>query len=366
MNVFVKLSLATFIICSSCDNKSIVEKAHSNHEKISLKPISQLVNLVHPSSGSSMYFGDSLPIRYSILNMDELDSIIIQSSGITKTLKYGIDSFNSVLLDFETVGRKTLRFKFYRDKEKQLITRDIDVFSDLVPKELSYEIVAEYPHDKDAYTQGLEFVGNDLFESVGQYGLSDFRKVDLFSGNVIKQKRISGEYFAEGLTFFNDKFYQLTWQKGMCFIYDKNMNLLHSRKLPFESEGWGLTHNDSCLIMSNGSSKIYFLDSETLMPFKTLDVYNNKGAVMDLNELEIIEGLLYANVYQTDEIVIVDLKTGRVESFINLTGLLNQKFVEKGHTDVLNGIAYNLLTKELYLTGKRWPFIYQIRSPLFE
>lgn len=368
MKIFLKITIGLFLLifCLSCDDTQKGDEEVPKKNTISLAPVNQLVDFLYPSTNSILSFNDSLVLKYTVTGKS-LDSVIIKldgevlfkAQGPSKTVK-------PIYVGFKTVGRKKIEFNFYQGKEIQHVFREINVVSDVEPQQVSYKVIKRYPHDPDAYTQGLEFVGNELYESTGQYGVSDFRKVELETGEVRKKKSISGEYFAEGLTFFENKFYQLTWQEDVCFVYDKNMTLLESRKIPFDTQGWGLTHNDTCLIMSNGSGNIYFLDSETLLPLKTLEIYNNKTKLLALNELEIINGLLYANVYQTNKIMVIDLETGKNLAVLNMKGLLDERFVVEGHTDVLNGIAYNKLNNRMYVTGKNWPFLFQIKVPFFD
>lgn len=363
MKFFLKILLVffSFLFFTSCDEEKREELPKK--KEVSLTPVNQLVNFLYPTTNSMLTFGDSLSLKYKVLG-NPLDSVVVKLNN--KSL-YSLPSLPKIFyVDFETVGRHQLIFTFYRGGESQNVFREVSVMSDVEPKKLSYKVIKRYSHDREAYTQGLEFVGKDFYESTGQYGVSDFRKVKLNSGEIIKKVPVSGEYFAEGLTYFKDKFYQLTWQKGICLTYDKNMSPIASRRLPFETEGWGLTHNDTCLIMSNGSENIYFLDSETLLPLKTLAIYNNTGKVLSLNELELVEGFLFANIYQSNNIAIIDLNTGKCIAMLNMKGLLEDRFVVENQTDVLNGIAYNKQNKTLYVTGKNWPFLYQIEIPFFE
>ena len=230
--------------------------------------------------------------------------------------------------------------------------------SDAKVKVYGIEVVAEYPHDTDAYTQGLYFDEGKLYESTGLHGKSTFRKVDLESGEVIKRLDFDKKYFVEGSVRFKDNIYILTWDSRIAFVYDaKTLEYKSSWKYP--REGWGLTTDGRQLIASDGSANLYFLDENFAQKDKKLVTIENRP-VRWLNELEYIDGKVWANVYTTDEIVIINPKTGKVEGVVDCRGLL-PKSLRKPSTDVLNGIAYNPETRKIYLTGKNWPKLYEIK-----
>lgn len=230
--------------------------------------------------------------------------------------------------------------------------------SDAKVKVYGVEVVAEYPHDTDAYTQGLYFDEGKLYESTGLHGKSTFRKVDFESGEVIKRLDFDKKYFVEGSVRFKDNIYILTWDSRIAFVYDaKTLEYKSSWKYP--REGWGLTTDGRQLIASDGSANLYFLDENFAQKDKKLVTIENRP-VRWLNELEYIDGKVWANVYTTDEIVIINPKTGKVEGVVDCRGLL-PKSLRKPSTDVLNGIAYNPDTRKIYLTGKNWPKLYEIK-----
>lgn len=222
-------------------------------------------------------------------------------------------------------------------------------------KHYTLKVVNSFDHDRSSYTQGLFFVGDELFESTGQYGESTFRKVDLQSGRALKKVAFEKKYFVEGSTEFDGKIYILTWQEGKVFIYDKDtFRQIDVRN--YGREGWGLTTDGKQLIASDGSSYLYFLDSE-LRTKKKLKVTLAGNPVQMLNELEYIDGKIWANVYLRDSIMIIDPSTGKVEGVIDCKGLLPESLV-RSDTDVLNGIAVR--DGKIYLTGKNWPKLYQV------
>ena len=220
------------------------------------------------------------------------------------------------------------------------------------------DVVAEYPHDVTAYTQGLFFHDGQLYESTGQYGESTFRKVDLASGKVLRSFDFDEKYFVEGSVVLGNDLYVLTWTSKEAFIYDA-ATLKLKRKCSYPREGWGITTDGSSLIASDGSSMLYFMDPALNLTRK-VQVTINSSPLKWLNELEYIDGKIWANVYTYDEIVIINPSNGKVEGVINCKELL-PKELRKPETDVLNGIAYNPQDGKIYITGKNWPKLYEIR-----
>lgn len=227
------------------------------------------------------------------------------------------------------------------------------------PKVYGYKLVASYPHDERAYTQGLQFHNNTLYEGTGLYGQSSVRIVELSSGKTLKNKYLSKQYFGEGICVFHDLLYQLTWHEQTCFVYNSKTLELQAA-IPYEGEGWGLTSDGKRLIMSNGTNVITFRSPNDFSVQKRLEVYTDKGAVSYLNELELINGELWANVYGADYLVRIDTANGMVNSIVNLQGLLPNKLRDK-NTDVLNGIAYNEKTGQLFVTGKNWKRLFEVK-----
>ena len=222
-----------------------------------------------------------------------------------------------------------------------------------------YEVVNIYPHDPAAFTQGLLFDEGQLYESTGLYGASSVRRVDLATGQVLSMTTIPAEYFGEGISIVNDRLYQLTWQEQTGFIYNKTTFAPEGR-FRYATEGWGMTFDGKQLIMSDGTARLYFWDPATLTTTHTIDVYDDQGPVVRLNELEYIQGEIFANIWQTDLIARIDPATGTVTGWIDLTGLLPAADRTPA-TDVLNGIAYLPEGERLFVTGKNWPKLFEIR-----
>ncbi len=223
----------------------------------------------------------------------------------------------------------------------------------------TYKVVAAYPHDQEAFTQGLVFDNGFLYEGTGIKGRSTLRKVDLKTGTVLQLHNLPTLFFGEGVTVFGDKIIQLTWKSKVGLVYDKNsMKMLHF--FTYEGEGWGLTHDGTNLIMSDGTDTIRFLHPETYEEVHQITVHDENGPVVRLNELEYINGSIYANVWTKDRIAIIDPRSGTVTGWVDLKGLLSRDPADKRYVDVLNGIAYDKKTRKLYVTGKLWPKLFQI------
>lgn len=225
-------------------------------------------------------------------------------------------------------------------------------------REYKLEVVAEYPHDTDSYTQGLFFYEGQMYESTGVHGKSTFRKVELETGKALEKLNFDRKYFLEGSVVLGDNLYILTWETKTAFIYDaKTLEYKSTWKYP--REGWGITTDGKQLIASDGSANLFFMNDQFALDRKQLVTIEGRP-VRWLNELEYIDGKVWANVYTSDEIVIINPKNGHVEGVIDCRGLL-PKSLYGPETDVLNGIAYNPETKKIYLTGKNWPKLYEVR-----
>ncbi|MFA5302488.1 MAG: glutaminyl-peptide cyclotransferase [Bacteroidales bacterium] len=229
--------------------------------------------------------------------------------------------------------------------------------SSLVPR-YGYRIEEVLPHNVSSYTQGFFYHNGFFYESTGQYGFSMIAQVDVNSGRVLKSHALDRNYFGEGACLLDGLIYQLTWTERTCFIYDaQTFNLLGTRR--YNRQGWGLTTDGTSLIMSDGSSTLYYLDPNTMMDKHSVEVTLEGRDVENLNELEYIEGEIWANIYLSDEIVRIDPVTGKVTGVINLRGILPAS-LRKPSTDVLNGIAYDAKTNSIWITGKYWPRVYKI------
>jgi len=231
--------------------------------------------------------------------------------------------------------------------------------SDVPARRISYEVVKSYPHDPTSFTQGLLWHDGGFYESTGQYGQSKLRHLEFPSGKVLKEIKLSPELFGEGLALVDNKLIQLTWQSQRGFVYDLNTFRME-REFSYNTEGWGLAYDGKNLILSDGSSDLFYFDPQTLRPIRKMAVRMNGQPVTELNELEFIEGEIWSNVWQQDLILQIDPSTGLVKSFLDLKGILAPSD-KTGTENVLNGIAYDAEHQRIFVTGKLWPRIFEIR-----
>lgn len=259
------------------------------------------------------------------------------------------------------LGNQTLKAIVYSEESTDTITKNIKILNSQAPVVYTYEIVNSYPHDMTSYTQGLEFHDGILYESAGQYGRSKLRKVELESGEVLDEIVLDDQYFAEGLTILNGKIYQLTWQEGEGFIYDlESFEKTGTFAYNQSEEGWGLCNNGEKIFKSDGTEKIWILDPQTLAERSYIQPTHHKSISTKLNELEWVNGKIYANTYQKDGVAIINPENGAIEGLINFSGLRNE-VTQHDKLDVLNGIAYNPETEKLYVTGKNWDRIFEVK-----
>ena len=237
-----------------------------------------------------------------------------------------------------------------------LITLSEGPASPAAPR-IACEVVNIYPHDEDTFTEGLVFEDGFLYEGTGLYGNSSLRRVELETGKVLQVHALRDQFFGEGVTIVGDKIIQLTWESHRGFIYDKNtLDLL--QEFSYLTEGWGITYDGSRLIMSDGTANLYFLDPETFQRVGQVKV-RDAAPVTGLNELEYVKGEVYANVWGEEEIAVINPQTGRVKAWIDLKGIRGSE--NRDPDNVLNGIAYDSKGNRLFVTGKRWPRLYEIR-----
>ena len=237
--------------------------------------------------------------------------------------------------------------------------RIVRVVSDVEPEQLIARIVKTYPHQTTSFTQGLEFYKGKLYESTGQYGRSFVAEVDLNTGVVSPTVKmgLDATHFGEGITILNDVIYQLTWQKQKCITYDLKETIVPKGEFAYKGEGWGITNDGSSLIMSNGTEQIHFRDPNSFLSQRVIEVYDNNGPRPAINELEYIDGKIYANVWQSSDVLVIDPPTGRVLQVIDCSELVKQG--QGMDREVLNGIAHQ--NGKVYMTGKNWKSLFEVR-----
>jgi glutamine cyclotransferase len=321
--------------------------------------LQKLIEIVEPAVNMTLHSGESINFVLNATGERSIDSVKLYFDGqLIKTLftepwSINIDTENTRL------GNCAVKAVAYSANGRpQTLSRFVTIFSDIIPPVYKYKVVAAYPHDITAYTQGLLVYNGSILESTGEYGLSSLREVEIETGKVMKQHNLDSKYFCEGLALLDDKLYQLTWTTNIGFVYDVN-TFAPIRNIHYNTEGWGLTSDKGKLYMSDGSNRIYVLEPEYFTVTSSFEVFDNRSAVRQLNELEFIDGELWANIYQTDRIARIDPLTGKVIAYIDLSGILDQKDMHP-NIDYLNGIAWEEETGKIFVTGKRWPKIYEI------
>ena len=331
------LLILSFFLISNCENNN------SKDFKLKIQSTDKTVKL-----------NDTINIDISTKR-----GIIIDSTKLFLNNK-PVD--NHVILDNYILGNQDIRAVVYSDGQSFTLTNSFDIYSESAPKLYKYEIINEFRHDNKAYTQGLEFYDNVLYESTGLNGKSSLRKVNYRTGEVLKSIKIDNEYFAEGITILNDKIYQLTWKNQIGFIYNTDLEIMNTFEYGNSIQGWGLCNDGEYIYKSDGTNKIWLLDKETLEEVSYIEVMTNKSKIKNINELEYINGKIYANTYQLnrDVVIIINPKNGTVEGVIDFTGI--RDLVKKSpDLDVMNGIAYNPKTDRLYVTGKNWDKLFEIQ-----
>tara|TARA_Y200000002_G_C22620041_1_gene637756 strand:- start:243 stop:1280 length:1038 start_codon:yes stop_codon:yes gene_type:complete len=340
MSIFKILKIITLggIICS-CGNSS--------------KPL--MINFSIQSNIKKNIISNADTLKLSILNPNNKKVDSVAYSMNSRRI-----SDNTPLKSI-ALGEKILKATVFFEDKREVALLKIIVVNSNTPKLYNYELVNTYTHDITSYTQGLEFYKGVLYESTGQYGESKLRALDYKNNIILKNIELSPGYFGEGLTVLKDKIYQLTWQEGRGLIYDVNsFESLGNFKYGQSKEGWGICNNGSQFYKTDGSENIWILNSETLEEENFIQAYTNKGKLTNLNELEWVEGKIYANRYQKNGVAVINPANGAIEAVIDFKDLKDKVRMHPG-LDVLNGMAYNPETKTLFVTGKRWNKLFEVR-----
>jgi len=320
---------------------------------------SEVLGFKLPEQGQTYGLGDEVKVQLDIPAETKITNVSYLVDGKSVGTKADQGEFAIKTADL-SLGYKLISAVVDNGAKKDTVTINIVLKSAIKPEEYSYKVVNVYPHDTTSYTQGLEYHNGKFLESTGEYGSSTLRWVALETGKALQKLDIDAKYFAEGSTLVNDHIVMLTWKENTGFVYDsKTLNQLSSFPYQNSREGWGLTNDGNRLIKSDGTNRIWFLNASDYKEESYIDVYDNNGEVNELNELEYIDGKIYANIYQTDKIAVINPKNGAVERYLNLSGILPAKdrFL---NTDVLNGIAWDAAGKRLFVTGKKFSKLFQI------
>ncbi|SDB43003.1 Glutamine cyclotransferase [Flavobacteriaceae bacterium MAR_2010_188] len=339
MSIYKVLTVITFsILLGACGGNSNASKNNfelsTNHKDDHFK------------------VGDTLKLNISQGKNTEFETV-------TYTLDSKSFTDNTVLKDLK-LGAHTITATINANSNTTEVSKVIYINSSVAPKIYSFKIINVYPHDITSYTQGLEFHDGELYESTGQYKESKLRKVNFETGEVLKNIDLEDQYFGEGLTVLNDNLYQLTWKSNIGFVYDIN-TFEKTRTFNYgnSKEGWGLCNDGSKLYKSDGTERIYTLNPENLAEGDYIEVYTNNGKIASLNELEWINGKIYANIYQRNGVAIVDPTTGAVDGVVDFSSL-RKKVTQHPGLDVLNGIAYNPERNTIFVTGKHWDKLFEV------
>jgi glutamine cyclotransferase len=324
---------------------------------------------ISPDAGTTVKAGTDVTVKVNYPADMVPDSIVYLLESTTIASK---NDASPLIIKTDTVplGPKAITAKVYKQGASQDVSTNIVLLAARAPEELKFKVEKVFPHDTESYTEGLEYHDGYLYESDGGYldpppdeqivGPSSLRKVDLATGKVLLSAQNDPKVFAEGMSIVGDKIIQLTWKERIGYVYDKNtFKLLQTFNNNVGVEGWGMTFDGKKLYMDDSTNRIWFLDKSTYQQKGFIDVYDDKGPVDDINELEYLDGKIYANVFQTDNIVVIDAKTGAVLQKIDMSALYPKNKRNK-QADVLNGIAWDAKGKRMFVTGKFWDKLFQV------
>lgn len=346
--------IACLPLWGGCRNGTSSTGSTLNH----VSDVGEMVQIISPRYGERFYEGQE--ITFEVKLNSGVDSVLLTASNGTVMGSFRPDRTQlRWQANTDRLGTKSFNFKIFAGNTTAIRSLNLMLLDKHVPAQLQYRIINVYPHATNAYTQGLIYDNGILYESDGQYGMSSLRRVQIETGKTLMQHLLPAKYFAEGIALYNNKIYQITWRENTCFVYDKETFKLIEQKSYDIAEGWGLASDGQYLYMTDGSNRVYTIEPTAFSVVDMFEVVDNTGPVDNLNELEYVEGRLYANVYQTNDIVVIDLKQKRLVGRINLANLLKPSDIQS-NTDVLNGIAYHAQRKSFYITGKNWPKLFEV------
>ncbi len=358
-----------FLSLSACNGKE-TQKATSKTESQSQAKIIEYINslkLKTPQRAKVFAQGDLVEISIKQKkDSEDIDSLLLLVDGEVKQTILSKPWTFSHIANEKKMGKHNFQLlAYHKDGKIGRIASFYNIKPKTAPKELSYKVVNIFPHDTKSYTQGLFYHDGYLYEGTGQYGESALKKIDLEKGISIFDRKLESRYFGEGITYYKGNIIQLTWTSKKAFVIDaedfsqKDFFILPTRN----GQGWGITTVNDKLLVSDGTNKLTWINPNNYGKIGEIEVYDNNGEVLNLNELEYINGKIYANVWLTDRIVIINPETGQVESNINLENILSITDKHKliAGDDVLNGIAFDSINNRLFVTGKRWPKLFEIK-----
>lgn len=319
---------------------------------------------ITPGAGSTYKAGDKIDIKVGYPGGSKVDSVVylLDSARFTSSKDTGAVSLKT---DSIGLGIRIITAKVYAGGTSNDVSTNILLLAAKAPARYTYKVEKTFPHDTAAYTEGLQYVDGVLYESLGDYKHSSIRKVDLNTGRVLQETKLDTQYFGEGLSVVGNKVIQLTWKEKVGFVYDKKtLKLLNNFTNNIGPEGWGMCYDGTKLYMDDSTNRIWFLDKNDYHQIGHIDVCDDKQQIDSINELEYINGKIYANVYQTDNILVINPKTGAVEQVIDMKEIYpvaSRPQNRDWNNNVLNGIAWDAKGQRLFLTGKKWPYLYQVK-----
>ncbi|MFN2314826.1 MAG: glutaminyl-peptide cyclotransferase [Bacteroidales bacterium] len=354
------LVLVAVISCSGSagTGKEKVKVTPGTGAEADSRPAKRLIEVLAPADNSMMICTDRIVFSIApAAGQTKVDSVQIWIGGTLAQTLHTLPA-TAELEPPGIPGRLSLRAVAYSATARtQTVALFVTLLSDITPATYRYRVVKSYPHDRRAYTQGLIYDNGFFYEGTGQPGESSLRKVEIESGKVLAQVNLDGSLFGEGVALLGDRIYQLTWTTKVGFVYEKE-TMKQINRIYYQTQGWGLTTMGDKLVMSDGTNVIWFLDPDFNV-LSSVEVWDNKGMVDNLNELEMIDGELWANIWQTDRIARIDPLSGKVLGYVELNNLLPRE-ARSQETDVLNGIAWDADNRRLFVTGKYWPSVFEI------
>ena len=359
--LFVALSLTWMLSCSGRPGKP-AEPAINIASEASPGPAKKLIKMDLPGENAGYRLNEPVKVALTAAdNSGKPDSVVIYFNGkrVASIMNKPWETTVPPAMT-NTTGRRSVKAVAYTGGvAANSVTRFAIIYSDVAPKKYGYRVVRSYPHDRESFTQGLFYDNGFLYEGTGQQAGSYLREVEPATGEVIRQHNLDRSLFGEGIALYNDRIYQVTWQNKVGFIYEKS-TFRQLNKIYYQTEGWGLTTVKDRIVMSDGSNVLYFFEPETFTVASSVEVYDNSKKIDMLNELEYINGEIWANIWMSDLIARIDPASGKVLGYIDMKGLLPASD-KKPDTDVLNGIAWDKAGGRIFVTGKRWPKLFEIR-----
>jgi len=360
LSPFIILLVTWTISCSGRPGQR-TDQIVNNVSEIGSEEEVKLINVNAPADNSEFSLGSQIKVEIAPRRSDQFpDSVVIFFNGIrTGSVKSSPWDFTVSSSFNATTGKKSVRVVAYKNgRARTTVTRFVVILSDIVPKRNGYRIINTFTHDRDAFTQGLFYYNGLLYEGTGEVN-SNLREVELATGRILRQLNLDPALFGEGITLYKDRIYQITWTSNVGFVYDRS-TFRQINKIYYQTQGWGLTTLDEQIVMSDGTNTLYFVEPEMFNVTSRKEVYDNEKKVDQLNELEFINGEIWANLWNTDLIARIDPGSGKVIAYIDLSGILKDPKVDTNE-DVLNGIAYDRDNNRIFVTGKNWPQLFEIK-----